>query len=29
MAQNQFEVDIKLGLDKSVQVLDSEIEKID
>lgn len=29
MAQNQYEVEIKLGLDKSTQLLDREIEKID
>lgn len=29
MAQNQYEVEIKLGLDKSIQLLDREIEKID
>lgn len=29
MAQNQYEVEIKLGLDKSSQLLDREIEKID
>ena len=29
MAQNQFEVEIKLGLDKSTQLLDREIQKID
>lgn len=29
MAQNQYEVEIKLGLNKSTQLLDQEIEKID
>ena len=29
MAQNQYKVEIKLGLDKSTQLLDREIEKID